>query len=245
MSIPKIIHYCWFGRGEKPEIIKKCICSWSKLEGYTIKEWNEENFDVNEHPFTKEAYRQKKYAFVSDFVRLKALYEDGGIYLDTDVEVKKDLSCFLDKKFFIGFMYDCLLGTAVIGSVRNNEFLLKMLKYYDNINLSDSPNNNFFTQYFLDTFKEFKLNNKLQIINDNIIIYPKEYFERPTFKSIGGYTEHHYTATWKNDKGKTNKIKKILRIVLGNVIYKKITHKFSLKKTPFYDIYLEHKTRLR
>ena len=86
--IPKIIHYCWFGRGPLPELAQKCIASWKKyLPDYEIKEWNEDNFDVNILPYTAEAYQAKKYAGVSDYARFWILYQYGGIYFDTDVEV--------------------------------------------------------------------------------------------------------------------------------------------------------------
>lgn len=241
MSIPKIIHYCWFGLNEKPAIIKKCINSWGILEGFEIKEWNEQNFDVNSHPYIKEAYKKKKYAFVSDYVRLKVLHEYGGIYLDTDVEVKKDLSLFLKNNFFIGFMYDSLLGTAVIGSNPNNKILVELLSNYNNKQSTyDEANNNFITKYFLDNYKEFRLNNKYQVLEKEISVYPKEYFERPTYSKEMGFTEHHYTATWKNKNKFLNLTKKIPKVILGNVLYKKITAKRSLKYTPFYDIYLIH-----
>lgn len=242
MAIPKLIHYCWFGRGEKSELIKKCIKSWSLLEGYKIIEWNEDNFDIESHPFVGKAYKNKKYAFVSDYVRLRALYEYGGVYLDTDVEIKKDIRIFLENEFFIGFMYDCVLGTALIGSNKNNSIISDLLSKYDRLELDDNPNNNIITQYFIDKFPKFRLNNRLQIVDEKVVIYPKEYFERPTFNKKIDYSEHYYTSTW---KAKNNKdiIKWILKCLLGNVLYKKLTHKLSLKKTPFYDIYLMHKNQ--
>ena len=103
-KIPKIIHYCWFGRGEKPEIVKRCINSWKEnLKDYEIIEWNENNFDININNYVKEAYENKKYAFVSDYVRVYALYNMGGIYFDTDVEVFKSLDEFLQEDSFWGF----------------------------------------------------------------------------------------------------------------------------------------------
>ena len=90
--IPKVIHYCWFGGKPIPNDVKKCINSWKKKCGdYEIKCWNESNFDVNAHPFTKAAYEAKAWAFVSDYARLKVVYDHGGIYLDTDVELLKKL----------------------------------------------------------------------------------------------------------------------------------------------------------
>ena len=101
-EIPKVIHYCLFGIGSKPRLVIKCIDSWKKhLPEYKIIEWNEENFDINTNIYTKQAYQVKKYAFVSDFVRLHVLYEHGGIYMDTDVEVLKILMDFLIIQFFL------------------------------------------------------------------------------------------------------------------------------------------------
>ncbi len=90
--IPKKIHYCWFGGKEKPEDVKRYIASWKKYcPDYEIKEWNESNFDIHENDYCREAYEAKKWAFLTDYVRLKALYEEGGFYMDTDVEVVKSL----------------------------------------------------------------------------------------------------------------------------------------------------------
>ena len=105
--IPKIIHYCWFGRNPLPELARKCIASWRKyLPDYEIKEWNEDNFDVNIIPYTAEAYAQKKYAFVSDYARFWILYRYGGIYFDTDVEVIRPLDDIIARGCFMGFETD-------------------------------------------------------------------------------------------------------------------------------------------
>lgn len=101
--IPKIIHYCWFGRNPLPELAKKCIASWKKfLPDYEIKEWNEDNYDVRKIPYIAQAYDAKKYAFVSDFARFDILYEHGGVYFDTDVEVIKPLDDILQRGSFAG-----------------------------------------------------------------------------------------------------------------------------------------------
>ena len=97
--IPKVIHYCWFGRGELPPLAKKCLDSWKKYcPDYEIKEWNEDNFDLDSYPYVREAYDKRKFAFVTDVVRLYALYHEGGIYMDTDVEVLKPLDRFLSHR---------------------------------------------------------------------------------------------------------------------------------------------------
>ena len=101
--IPKIIHYCWFGRNPLPESAKKCIDSWRKfLPDYEIKEWNEDNFDVNIIPYTQQAYEAKKYAFVSDYARFWILYHHGGVYFDTDVEVIRPMDDIIEKGPFMG-----------------------------------------------------------------------------------------------------------------------------------------------
>lgn len=105
--IPKIIHYCWFGHNPLPELAQKCIASWRKfLPDYEIKEWNEDNFDVNIIPYTQEAYAAGKYAFVSDYARFWILYKYGGIYLDTDVEVIRPLDDIIVQGPFMGFETD-------------------------------------------------------------------------------------------------------------------------------------------
>ena len=102
--IPKTIHYCWFGRGELTPLAKKCIASWRQFfPDYEIKEWNEDNFDVNIIPYTADAYKVGKYAFVSDYARFWVLYHFGGVYFDTDVEVIRPMEDILEKGPFMGF----------------------------------------------------------------------------------------------------------------------------------------------
>ena len=109
--IPKIIHYCWFGRGEKPALAKKCIASWRKFfPDYEIKEWNEGNFDVNIIPYTAEAYACKKYAFVSDYARFWVLYKYGGLYFDTDVEVIRPMDDIVARGPFMGIETPATFG---------------------------------------------------------------------------------------------------------------------------------------
>ena len=102
--IPKVIHYCWFGRGEKPKLAQKCIASWKKFcPDYEIIEWNEDNFDVNMNGYTRMCYEQKKYAFLSDYARLLVVAEHGGIYFDTDVELLVSPDFLLEHEAFWGF----------------------------------------------------------------------------------------------------------------------------------------------
>lgn len=244
MTIPKKIHYCWFGENPKSELMKKCINSWKEKTDFEIIEWNEKNFDVNCHPFASKNYKLKKYAFLSDFVRLKVIYEFGGIYLDTDVEIKKTFNTFLNNDIFLGFMFNCTLSTAIFGANKNNETIKKLLTLYDNddpysINLN---NNDLFTRFFLKEFSTFKLNNKLQTLHDDnndIIIYPKEYFERPTYNRNMGYSVHYYNGSWYNKK--VSKIRKCIKLLTGEVLYGKMSHYRALITSPFYKTYLKHK----
>ena len=131
--IPKIIHYCWFGRGEMPELAQKCIASWHQyMPDWEYKLWNEDNFDVKCTPYTYEAYSVGKYAFVSDYVRLWALEREGGIYLDTDVEVFKPLDDLLDYHAFVGFEGSKHLpvGTCVMASEAHGEWVKEQLDAY-------------------------------------------------------------------------------------------------------------------
>ena len=132
--IPKTIHYVWFGRGEKSDRTKLCIESWKKyLPDYEIIEWNEDNFDINFNKWTKKSYEEKKYAFTSDVARLWVLYNYGGIYMDTDVEVYKPLDEFLNEEAFTGFEDINYPVTATLGAEKGNPVIKKMLDYYNDL----------------------------------------------------------------------------------------------------------------
>lgn len=142
--IPKKIHYCWFGRGEKPKLAKKCIASWKKYcPDYEIIEWNEDNFDVNLNAYTKWCYENKKYAFLSDYVRLLVVCQNGGVYFDTDVEVIRNIDFLLDDQAFFGFETDGIDGIHSLngdinsglayGSVVNGYAIQNMIREYDQL----------------------------------------------------------------------------------------------------------------
>ena len=115
--IPKIIHYCWFGGKELPELAKKCIASWKKYcPDYEIIRWDESNFDLESCQYVKQAYQSKKYAFVTDYVRLYAMYTQGGVYMDTDVELTKNLDKFLDHQGFSGFESEAQIPTGIMAA---------------------------------------------------------------------------------------------------------------------------------
>ncbi len=131
-KIPKIIHYCWLSGEPYSDLIQKCIRSWKdKLPDYEIKLWNTDNFDVNICRYTREAFQAKKYQFVSDYVRLYALYHEGGIYLDSDIEVLRKFDDLLDEKAFTGFDSNHAIAAWIFGSEKGNPLFKELLEYYD------------------------------------------------------------------------------------------------------------------
>lgn len=210
--IPKIIHYCWFGRKPLPKLALKCIASWKKfLPDYEIKEWNEDNFDVNSIPYIAQAYKHKKYAFVSDYARFKVLYEQGGIYFDTDVEVIKSIDDVLAKGAFFGLEQDMTENFACapgLGFACNPGLglLREMLEFYKNIDFEQSDGS-LNQKTIVEYFSEMLLAKGLQPISgiiefEGVFIYPPDYFcPKPSeFGKIqiteNTRTIHHYAASW-------------------------------------------------
>lgn len=205
----KTIHYCWFGGKKLPKKVKKCIKTWKKyLPDYKIKEWNEKNFDINSCNFVKEAYENKKWAFVSDYVRIYALYHEGGIYFDTDMKIIKDVSNIIDKDFVMGFEDSGYVGTAFIGvKEKKNKYIKEIMEYYNNIShfnpeiLYDYANPVIITK-ILNKYNGFNNDDGIKIIDNNIYIYPREYFYPLSYDySEKVYTKntcmiHLFNATW-------------------------------------------------
>jgi hypothetical protein len=205
----KIIHYCWFGPKPLGKLEKKCLASWQKfLPDYEIKLWSEENVDLNECEFIKGAYQQKKWAFVADYVRTKALYEYGGIYMDTDMEIISNLSEFLDKNLVLG-LEDSKLPNAAIVIVKDkhNKYIKKLLDRYRNSKFNETGNLHDIAipNLLNDLLLPYGLNNELneiQVLDNNIFIYPREYFYPYSFDMKNNVftnntkTIHHFSASW-------------------------------------------------
>ena len=233
--IPKIIHYCWFGRNPLPASAQKCIASWRKfLPDYEIKEWNEDNFDVNTIPYTQQAYEAKKYAFVSDYARFWILYRYGGLYFDTDVEVIKSFDDILKKGAFMGLEIDgTIKGTKIAinpglglgaeaGLPVYQEILNRFAKmdYYG----TDGKRNCYtmipmVTELFVKN--GLKENGLVQSVCD-VTIYPQRFFN--PYNGVTGklamspdtHSIHWYSATWMDTKSKwITKIKKIIRKIVN------------------------------
>lgn len=207
--IPKIIHYCWFGRGPKPELALKCIESWKRwCPDYEIVEWNEDNFDIDSNKYVKEAYETKKYAFVTDYVRLYAMYTVGGIYMDTDVMVLKSLDVYLKHDAFSGFETKNKISTGIMASIKGQIIIGNLMKYYEDVSfinvdgtLNLTTNVEIITNMMLP--KGFIPNGKFQVI-DGFAIYPQNVF-CPDHKKLNDVkymketaTIHYFAGSWKS-----------------------------------------------
>lgn len=198
--IPKIIHYVWVGGNPKPKNIKRCMKTWQKhLQDYQIIEWNEGNFDIHENKYVEQAYKAKKWAFVSDYIRAKAVYEMGGIYLDTDVLVLDNLESLLNNRAFVGFENTANPFTAVFGAEKHHPLLKDMLAYYDDRNFSFDHNdqlagvNTVSVSDILKTKYQAQPNNKEQVLSSGIHVYPDGILCNP---SPNSKTIHVFTGTW-------------------------------------------------
>ena len=237
--IPKVIHYCWFGRGPLPSLAIKCIESWKKFfPDYEIKEWNEDNFDVNSIPYTQEAYKAKKYAFVSDYARFWILYKYGGLYFDTDVEVIRPMDNILSKGPFMGCENDmdkgATVGTAVapglglgvnpglgLGVNPGLGLYQELLDLYSTlhfINNDGTYNLKTVVQYTTELLVNHGLSNSNEIQNvAGVWIYPQEYFcpispsTLQFHKTKNTYSIHHFAGSW----CEKSRIKRIVTKLIG------------------------------
>ena len=234
MSIPKVIHYCWFGKGKMPKLAKKCIKSWKKYcPDYKIICHNEDNFDLSQNRYLNEAYKAGKWAFVSDYARLKIICDNGGIYLDTDVELIKPIDDLLLTKGFMGFDEKGIVATGLgFGAEKGNKIVSEFLKDYDNIpfvlpdgsyDLTPCPDRN--TEALKRLGMDIK--NTSQTFMD-ITFLPDEYLCPMNYytgkKTIteNTYSIHHYSASWTSVVTKrTTRIKRIIGVRLYDKIYGK------------------------
>ena len=206
--IPKIIHYCWFGRGEKPDLALRCIDSWRKyLPDYELKEWNEDNFDISRNQYVREAYENRKFAFVTDYVRLYAIYTEGGIYMDTDVEVVGNFDKFLHHHAFSGFETDGNVPTGMMAAEKGSVWAKELLEQYNDrvFVRSDgsydmTTNTTVITHYMVG--KGLILNNQYQDFPGLCTMYPADYFcpkDHRTGKircSNNTVCIHHFAGSW-------------------------------------------------
>ncbi|WP_245837246.1 glycosyltransferase family 32 protein [Virgibacillus phasianinus] len=221
-KIPKRIHYCWFGGKEKPDVVIKLINNWKRLlHDYELIEWNEKNFNINSNSYVKEAYQNKKYAFVSDYVRAHALYNEGGIYLDTDVEVFRTFDNLLYHESFWGFEQGNFIATSTIGATKGNKVLKLLLdSYRDRSFLKNDGSFDELTNVAIITkiLKEIgvEMNGKYQEFIGFGAIYPQTYFSPydyincRCFLTETTYTLHHFNKSWLPTKARLKSNMKVL-----------------------------------
>lgn len=211
--IPKTIHYCWFGGKELPPLAKKCIASWKKhCPGWKIVQWNEKNFDVSRYPYTKYCFDQGKWAFLSDFVRLVVVAEQGGVYLDTDVELLGSLDSLCQEEAFYGFQSDTLVNTGQgFGAVKGHETVLAMLQVYLDLQPGEEGDFALVACPALNTRALKKLglekNGKTQTVAGAKILAaeymnPYEYTTGRMNKTENTLSVHWYNQSWVDPKAK-------------------------------------------
>jgi putative flippase GtrA len=206
--IPKIIHWCWFGHGQVPPMAQKCIRSWKeKLPDYEIKEWNEDNFDVNSVRYVSEAYQKRKFAFVTDYVRLYALYNEGGIYMDSDVEVLRRLDQFHGLPAFTGYESNGACITGIMGSEKRGRWVKDLMDEYQFRQFIrpdgtlDMTTNVKYTVRLMQK-KGCRLDGTKEVLPGYVTIFPQDYFCPKSFKTKritlteNTYTIHHFAASW-------------------------------------------------
>lgn len=244
--IPKIIHYCWIGDKPLTPLAKKCIASWKKvMPDYEIKLWNENNYNFNKNEFMKYAYSKKKWGFVPDYARLDIIYNYGGIYLDTDVEVLKPFDEFLKYPAFCGFESDYFINFGLgFGAQKGNALIKELIKDYENLNLNIDLETQiyikkkeimeYYNKYLIPSpiIQTQTLRNKFNLKPNNtrqslnyIEVFPSKYFcpkneiNLPV-KTKSAYSVHWYAASWCSNKIKLKiKIKNIIRILFGEKIF--------------------------
>lgn len=208
--IPKRIHYCWFGGNPKPKLAKKCLRSWKKYcPGYEIIEWNEDNYDLSAAPlYVRQAYEAKKWAFVTDYVRLQVVYEQGGVYLDTDVELRRPLDQLMDNRAWFGFEDGKTVNTGCgFGAEQAHPMLLEIMADYRDIpfvredgsfDLLSCPIRN--TDAFLR--HGLRQGNSRQVLEGDVLILPSDYLNPKDWKTgeiritENTLSIHHFGASW-------------------------------------------------
>lgn len=258
--IPRVIHYCWFGKNPLPEDAMKCIASWKKYcPDYQIIQWNEDNYDVNRNQYVSAAYKEKKWAFVSDYARIDIINEYGGIYMDTDVELIKSLDGFLNQKMFCGWEerdayyikrnpnYENSVNTGLgFGAEAKNPILIDILEFYNklsfyngdgSLNLIACPHyqTQIMKKYGLDDTK--RTYQKLEFCT----VYPEDYFSPKSITTgkinltKNTVSIHHFSMSWidpyeKKMQNMELKLQKYVSYRLARFMVKCISIPFKIKR---------------
>lgn len=260
--IPKKLHYAWFG-GEKPQYLLDNIKSWEKfLPDYEIIEWNDKNWDINQFLFSQYFFKNGKYGFVIDPLRVDVLKKYGGIYIDADVTLTQNIDKFLPAPLFMGMHYTNAVGTALIGAEKDNAVITELWEFYKNISYEDlsdenldKVSNGIFTRYFVENYPDFRMTNKIQKLTDGTMFYPKQYFVLPSVIKKHNYATHANVGSWKsnsnihikdtdNNKGAFSMIKPIIRWVLsrwtlGATLISWRRNRKQMQRNSLYQLYLD------
>lgn len=227
--IPKKIHYCWFGNGQKKSLMKKCIQSWKRyFPEYEIIEWNETNYDVRKNPYISEAYEAKKYAFVSDYARFDILYNYGGIYFDTDVEVIKSFASILSGGGFFGCEKSGMVNPGLgMAAPSGNSLYKEVIDYYEKQHFVRQDGTFDYTTIVERVSSILKMHG-LSDTDDiqricGIQIYPSAFFspKDPDTNVLNianeTYSIHHFSASWYTPKEKLIKLlgPKLTRMIVS------------------------------
>lgn len=229
--IPEKIHYCWLGGKEKPSDVDRYIETWRKMmPEYEIIEWNERTFPFSKINcrYVEDAVKQKKWAFVTDYMRLYILYKEGGIYLDTDVELLKSLKDFAGDDSFIGMESAYTLCTAVIGAKPGQKWIKDLLELYEkrsfykeNGQIDITPNSQYIFNFLLEK-ENLQVLNKKRCLNNGLCIYPGEYFSPLNYLTMkinvtnNTYAIHYYNGTWKTKREKRKDyVQSIITRIIG------------------------------
>ena len=200
------------------------------LEGYEVIEWNENNFDIDSHPFVKAAYKAKKWSYVSDYIRAYVIYKYGGIYLDTDILVLDNFDRFLNNRAFVGFENPQYPFTAVFGAEPGHPLVKDMIEYYDRLDeykFDFEKNNTISVSDLLIKKYHCKVGNKFQILDEDIAVYPDTVLCNPSENSI---SIHVFTGTWlEGKKALARKINVFLKIHVTNKKRAKLFRKYIMR----------------
>ena len=243
--IPRIIHYCWFGRGPMPELALKCIESWHKyMPDFEYKLWNEDNFDINCNAYVKEAYEARKFAFVTDYVRLYALYTEGGIYMDTDVEILRPLGELMELPAFTGYEASMANApvTGLMASAPHGIWVREQLAYYEGKHFVNPDGSLDLTPNTVPIANimvagGFVINGKYQVYKNDMHVFPVDYFCPLTSTRVlkltkNTYCIHHFAGSWvEKTRGQI-----IKDWIVTHIIGRKLTDKLVQAKRRLHNV---------
>lgn len=238
MCIPKVIHYCWFGHNKLPALYEKCIQSWKKYcPDYEIVCWNEDNFDITQNRYAKEAYEAGKWAFVSDYVRLKVMFEHGGIYLDTDVELIRPIDALVSDGGYMGFDemglistglgFACEKGNALVGALLADYEDLSFVLPDGTYDILPCPDRNTKTliELGLNTDLKDQVFMGIHMLPEDYLC-PMKYYTGKKILTKNTYSIHHFAASWTSAPAKrTLFLKRLVGVKMYNKLYGKFLHK--------------------